>query len=168
MKSVLIFLLFGFSLLANAQKGNFAINTQASPLVFKDIDGKEVNLSKYKGKVIVLNFWNIGCTGCEQERADLNNIYQRTKNEDLVFLSVTLNKEEKIKDWLAKHPIDYPIVGNVDFMGLTGNEFFQIKCMPTTIVINKENSVVYNDCMPIFENTNGPAFEKILTESLSK
>ncbi|QHT70415.1 TlpA family protein disulfide reductase [Rhodocytophaga rosea] len=168
MKYLLIFLLFGFNLFAHAQKGNFVINTQASPLIFKDIDGVEVNLEKYKGKVIVLNFWNIGCTGCEEERADLNKIYHRTKNDKLVFLSVTMNKEEKIKDWLGKHPIDYPILGNVDFLGMKGNEFFQIQCMPTTIVIDKENRVVYNQCKTIFEKENGPAFEKLLSESLSK
>ncbi|MBC8154839.1 MAG: TlpA family protein disulfide reductase [Bacteroidetes bacterium] len=140
------------------------IGKKAPVLEFKDMDGKPVSLEYLKGNVIVLNFWNIGCKGCEKERETLNWLSDSLKGQPIKFVSITLNSKEKMTDWLAKHPINYEFVGNVDFMGIAGPSFFNYRCMPTTVVIDHNGVVQYNQCGPIIGKENGNKFANLLTK----
>ncbi len=140
------------------------IGKAAPVLEFKDMDGKQLSLEHLKGNVIVLNFWNIGCVGCEQERETLNKLNHSLSQQPIKFVSITMNKKEKIGTWLEKHPISYEFVGNVDFMGITGPSFFNYKCMPTTVVIDRKGVVRYNQCGPIIGPKEGKKFSALLTK----
>ncbi|AYQ31491.1 TlpA disulfide reductase family protein [Runella sp. SP2] len=132
----------------------------APKLEFKDMSGELVSLEHLKGNVLVLNFWNIGCKGCEQERETLNWLSDSLKNQSVKFISITLNHPIKQREWFDKHPISYQIVGNVDFMGIQGPSFFNYRCMPTTVVIGKDGVVKYNQCGPIIGKEAALAFTK--------
>ena len=152
------------ALFAQSTVDPLVISKMAPVLEFKDMDGKLISLEHLKGNVIVLNFWNIGCKGCEQERETLNWLSDSLKHQPIKFVSVTMNKEEKMTTWLEKHPIRYEFVGNVDFMGLTGPSFFNYRCMPTTVVIDRKGVVQYNQCGPIIGSKEGRKFSALLTK----
>lgn len=154
------------TLTANAQSATnpLQLGKKAPVLEFNDMDGKLVSLEHLKGNVIVLNFWNIGCKGCEQERETLNWLSDSLKGQSIKFVSVTLNVKEKITDWLEKHPVTYELVGNIDFMGVAGPSFFNYRCMPTTVVIDRGGVVRYNQCGPIMGKEDGNKFASLLTK----
>jgi peroxiredoxin len=149
---------------AQSKKDPFPLETKAPVLEFKDMDSKIISLEHLKGNVIVLNFWNMGCVGCEQERETLNWLSDSLLNRPIKFVSITLNKKEKISAWLTKHPISYEFVGNVDFMGLSGPSFFNYQCMPTTVVIDQNGIVRYNQCRPIVGQKEGRKFAELLSK----
>ncbi|SFF18917.1 Peroxiredoxin [Spirosoma endophyticum] len=153
-----------FTLQAQSVTDPLPIGKNAPVLKFKDMDGKLLSLEHLKGNVIVLNFWNIGCTGCEQERQTLNWLSDSLKQQPVKFVSITMNKKENIAAWLSKHPVTYEFVGNVDFMGLRGPSFFTYNCMPTTVVIDSKGVVRYNQCGPIVGLEEGKKFAAQLTK----
>jgi thiol-disulfide isomerase/thioredoxin len=51
------------------------------------VDGKRLKLSALKGKVVVLNFWFIGCAPCIAELPALNKLVDEYKGEDVVFIA---------------------------------------------------------------------------------
>ncbi|MEM8528233.1 MAG: hypothetical protein AAGG68_26555, partial [Bacteroidota bacterium] len=59
--------------------------------------------------------------------------------------SFSVIDQEKIKDFLDKHPISWELKGGVDFIGLEDNTF-NIKCMPTNMIIDKNRNIKYFKC----------------------
>jgi peroxiredoxin len=54
----------------------------------KDLNGKKVTLSALKGKIVLINFWGLGCMSCKKEMQDLDLIYTHYEPQGLVILSI--------------------------------------------------------------------------------
>ena len=161
-------IMFAFETMIYAQKmpiDPLPVGEKAPKLQFSDRSGKIIHLEQSEGEVMVLNFWGIGCKGCEEERETLNWLSDSLKNQSVRFVSITINQPTKQKTWFDAHPIAYEIVGNVDFLGITGSSFFNYTCMPTTVVIGKNGVVKYNQCGAIVRNEELKAFLGLLTEN---
>ncbi|MEO9870467.1 peroxiredoxin family protein [Ekhidna sp.] len=151
-----------------AQIGFLKVNERFEDNTFTTMDGEQVILDSIHNKVFVMNFWNIGCTGCEQERTFLNELYHNYKNQDVVFWSITMTSKEKLDSYLKKHPIDWEVKGGIDFLGFKGDQTFLVNCIPTTILIDKERNVIYSQCGTILEGESGDYFMKLIDGALSK
>jgi thiol-disulfide isomerase/thioredoxin len=86
-----------------------------APLQFtlKDMNGVDVKLSNFKGKVILLNFWATWCGPCRAEIPSLVEL-QRQYGKDLVVLGVSVDDPiEKLKPYATEMKMNYPVlVGN--------------------------------------------------------
>jgi thiol-disulfide isomerase/thioredoxin len=102
----LAFFLFSFITLPQAQADSFddlsdhiknyrkITNTPIAPdLPFQAKDGSLVQLSDYRGKVIVLNLWATWCPPCIKEMPNLNNLATFFKNEDLVVIALASGRQ---------------------------------------------------------------------------
>ena len=70
-----------------------------------DINGNRLTRTELKGKVLVLNFWFIGCSPCEMERPSLNDLTKvYADNKDVVFISFAKNDKEQLTKFLAENP----------------------------------------------------------------
>src|SRR5687767_204489 len=59
----------------------------------KDIAGKDVRLSQYKGQVVLLNFWATWCKPCRVEIPSLIALYRDYKDQGFVVLGVSVDSE---------------------------------------------------------------------------
>jgi len=91
--------------------GDFAVG-MAAPLNFtlKDINGVDVTLGSFTGKVILINFWATWCGPCRIEIPDLIELQTKYK-DDLVILGVSVDDSaEKMKPYAAEMKINYPLL----------------------------------------------------------
>lgn len=106
----------------------------------KDLDGKDVKLSDYKGKVVILNFWAVWCKYCIEEMPDLNALNKDLqKDNDAVILAVNVQEPiDKVKNYLKTNNIDLKVVLDSD-----GNisKTYGVEGYPTTFIINKDGSL---------------------------
>lgn len=80
-------------------------------LTFKDMNGSEVKLADYKGKVILLNVWATWCGPCELEIPELVETYSKYKDQGLVVLGVSLDDPpETLRAYAPKKQMNYPIL----------------------------------------------------------
>jgi peroxiredoxin len=78
------------------------------------LDGKTISRADLKGKVVVLNFWFIGCPVCLAHKPGLNDLAGRFKGQDdVVFLAMTGDSVSAVKRYLAKEQFDYQQAANV-------------------------------------------------------
>jgi peroxiredoxin len=107
----------------------------------KDLDGKAVKLSDFAGKVVVVNFFATWCPPCRWEIPQFNDL-QKKYGADVQFIGVSLDEEgvEKVKEWRAKHPVEYPIVmTDADRKIL---DTYDVKsAIPVTFVIDRTGTV---------------------------
>ncbi len=105
-------------------------------------DGKEVKLSDYKGKVILLDFWATWCPPCVKSVPDLIAIHSEFEGEAVV-IGVSLDKEtnsdKDVAPFIEKFGINYPVV-----MGdkAIANAYGGVEAIPTMFVIDQKGNIV--------------------------
>ena len=80
-------------------------------LTFKDMNGYEVRLADYKGKVILLNVWATWCGPCELEIPELVEAYTKYKDKGVIVLGISLDDQpETLRAYALKEPMNYPLL----------------------------------------------------------
>jgi peroxiredoxin len=109
-----------------------------------DASGHKVQLSKYKGKVVLLDFWATWCTGCKEEIPWFVEFAARYRKNGLAVLGVSMDEDgwKVVKPFLAeKMKIPYPIVIGDDAMA---QQFGGIQNMPVTLLIDRQGRIAYS------------------------
>jgi thiol-disulfide isomerase/thioredoxin len=115
---------------------------KAAPLHFtlKDMNGVDVKLAAFKGKVILLNFWATWCGPCKAEIPSLVEL-QEQYGDDLVVLGFSVDDPvEKMRPYAEEYKINYPLlVGN-------GREdvqeaFGPLYGIPVSVIIDREGRI---------------------------
>ena len=124
-----------FKLVRPRQEG-----TAAPPFNAPTIDGKAISTNDLKGKVLVLNFWFIGCPGCMEEIPKLNSLAAKYHDNDNVrFIAIAPNTPEELRKFLTRQKFDYEMVGSA----LSIANLFNFSGYPRNIVIGKDGRIVY-------------------------
>lgn len=135
---------------------------EPSSFQITDIDGTSYDLETLKGKVVVFNFWGIQCRPCKREIPQLNNLVKQYANhDDVVFLAISSDRKEKLKEFLQHTKFDYQLVSEMDYLI---NKILDYKGLiwPSHAVLNKEGKVVFQYL------GSHPVIEEMLAESIDK
>jgi thiol-disulfide isomerase/thioredoxin len=125
-----------------AAEGACAANAKSAPLNYtiKDMNGVDVKLSSFKGKVIVLNFWATWCGPCKAEIPALVEL-QKQYAKDLVILGFSVDDPvEKLKPFAAQYKINYPVLvglGREDVQDAYG----PLYGIPMTFFISRDGKI---------------------------
>jgi len=85
------------------------INTPAPDFTLNDLQGQQVTLSAYRGKVVLLNFWSTSCPPCVAEIPSLVSLHRELKGQGLVVLGIALDATEKpVRELVSRLKADYP------------------------------------------------------------
>ena len=112
----------------------------ASPLTLKDLDGRTVRLSDYRGKVVLINFWATWCPPCRAEMPDLIRLQREHGKEGLQIIGITYPPERKarVRRFARSVKVNYPIVlGTRELKA----RFSSDETLPLTVVINRDGKV---------------------------
>lgn len=106
---------------------------------FVDLNGNVYNSETCKGKLLVLNFWFIGCTACQREMPFLNKLVASYKNRnDVLFVSIVPDKEKQLKLFLNKTPFAYAIIPD---KSLYVRDTLNIQMFPTQMIVDKNGLI---------------------------
>src|SRR6202161_3443970 len=85
---------------AGLAQGGCSADAKAANLnfAFKDLQGKSVTLSDYKGKVILLDFWATWCPPCRKEIPGFVDLYRTYKSRGLVVIGVSMDDNDDTPD----------------------------------------------------------------------
>jgi thiol-disulfide isomerase/thioredoxin len=111
------------------------------PWTLKDLSGKTVSLSDFKGKVVVLDIWATWCPPCRAESPhfiELQNEF-KDKGVTVVGLSVDSTGPEAVAKFVQENKMNYPIVMADE---ATATAYGADQGIPLTIVIDKNGQVV--------------------------
>jgi peroxiredoxin len=113
---------------------------QAPDFALKDVNGKTVRLSDYRGKVVLLDFWATWCGPCRIEIPWFMDLERRNKDKGFAVLGVSMDDEgwEVVKPFLSDLGVNYRVViGNEETSQLYGG----VDALPTTFLIDRAGKI---------------------------
>lgn len=138
----LIFILMSVSMFGVSEQSK---KVEVPNIILFDQNGKQHNLSEYKGKVVFINFWASWCHYCVEEIPYLEKI-SKEKAKDIVVLGIAGPKskenpknpdisKDKLLKFIKSKGITYPIL--FDESGKYFAEY-GIRFFPTSFIVNRE------------------------------
>ena len=112
----------------------------APDLKAKDVNGTELSLEAYKGKVVLLNFWATWCGPCRAEIPSLIRIQEAYKDRlQIIGMDVDDDDEEQLRAFVKEKGINYPVAMTSGPVRLA---YGGIAALPTMFIVNRDGKVV--------------------------
>jgi cytochrome c biogenesis protein CcmG/thiol:disulfide interchange protein DsbE len=125
--------------LIRTQQGPVGVGSRVPSFTLTTFDGRSISVDELRGQVVLINFWASWCKPCEQEAAELEQAYQRFKDEGVVFLGVDyVDTEPEARAYLAKFGLTYP---NGPDLRTRISQDFRIRGVPETYVIRPDGII---------------------------
>jgi thiol-disulfide isomerase/thioredoxin len=113
------------------------------PLALKDLFGVEQNLSAYRGRIVVLNFWATYCLPCRKEMPDLaaiQNEYAALGVQVIGASSDTLEDRAKVLQFIKETKLNFPV-----WVGASAADMLRFglgSALPGTVILGRDGKVV--------------------------
>ncbi len=103
-----------------------------------DIEGKQVRLKDFKGKVVLLEFWATWCPPCRLSVPELQELHERMEGEDFKIIAITVDDSlQRVRRFVREKGVTYTVV--MDDKGV--DDAYGVYSIPTTILLDKEGNV---------------------------
>lgn len=107
-----------------------------------DIDGRQRDITEWKGKVVVLNFWATWCPPCRRELPTFKALQTEYGPQGVQFVGISLDRDELVRDYARIEGLNYPqLVGPskaLELGQLLGNK---MGALPFTVVVDREGRI---------------------------
>lgn len=114
---------------------------------YQNLQGEVIHSEELKDKLVVINSWFVGCTGCKQEEENLRKLTQELSDyENIVFLSFAMSSPQKIERYFSKRGDFGYQTASVERKWLENN--FKVRLSPTHFII-RDGVLVEKISMPI-------------------
>ncbi len=106
-------------------------------------NGVNQDLSQFKGKIIVLNFWATWCPPCREEIPELAELYAEYKNKNVVVLGIAVDTLLAVREFKKAMPISYPVLVSEDEGSILNTQLGNNQeVLPYTVIINANGKVL--------------------------
>jgi len=111
---------------------------------FPDLDGEHTSISRWRGKVMVVNFWATWCTPCREEIPSFVQIQDEFSGKNVQFVGIAADQADKVSAFSREIQVNYPLlIGNMAALDLSVKLGNRISALPFTVVIDREGHLVH-------------------------
>lgn len=138
------------------------VGQTAPEIALPDPDGKEIKLSSFRGKYVLVDFWASWCVPCRQENPNVVSAYQKFKNKNFTILGVSLDRPGQKEAWLKAIKDDqltWSHISDLQFWNSAVVPLYGIEGIPYNVLVDPEGKI-------IAESLRGAALEAKLSELL--
>ena len=140
----------------------------APDLSGKTIDGKQLDVSSYKGKIVVLNVWGSWCAPCRAEAPGFQKVYQDLKGKGVQFVGIntrdtsTANALAFDKEYGVTYPSLYDPTGKLMLRFKRGT--LNPQAIPSTLVLDRDGKIADRSLAALSEEKLRSMIDPVLAE----
>jgi peroxiredoxin len=142
---------------------------EAAPaLSGKTVDGADLSVSDYKGKIVVLNIWGSWCSPCRAEATNLVNVANATKSKGVQFIGINtrdLQTAQAVafeKRYDVTYPSLYDPTGKLILRFPKGS--LNPQAIPTTIILDRQGKIAVRALKALTESELSKALDPLIAE----
>jgi peroxiredoxin len=135
----------------------------APDFILNDATGRSVQLSSYKGKVVILNFWATWCGGCKVEIPWFIDFQKAYFDRGFQVLGVSFDDDgwKLVKPFIAAKKVNYPVmIGDSRTAALYGG----VQALPVSFMIDKSGHIAATHLGVVGKSDYQAEIEKLLRE----
>lgn len=138
------------------------VGKEAPDFSMPDVNGKEVKLSSFRGKYVLVDFWASWCGPCRSENPNLVNAYNKFKGKNFTVLGVSLDRPGQKDKWLQAIKDDqlaWTNISDLQYWSSAVVPLYGFEGIPFNVLVDPQGKV-------IGEGLRGPQLEEKLVEVL--
>jgi thiol-disulfide isomerase/thioredoxin len=113
----------------------------APGLALKDIEGRAHELTDYRGKVVLVNFWATWCEPCRQEMPSIQRLSQKLAGKPFVVLAVNVDEpESRVRNFLNQTRFDLPVLLDIN---KSATREWGARLLPVTFLVGPDGRLRY-------------------------
>jgi thiol-disulfide isomerase/thioredoxin len=133
-----------FEKIRQKMKNIIGLEKTAKDFTVKLYQGKDFQLSKQKGKVVLIDFWATWCGPCRKEIPNLKQYYQAFKGKGFEIIGISLDKQEKqLKEYLETEKLPWKISYSGKFWNDDTARLYNVHSIPSYWLIDKKGILRY-------------------------
>jgi thiol-disulfide isomerase/thioredoxin len=110
----------------------------------KDLQGVDISPAKFKGKVLLLDFWATWCAPCRQEMPNVKAVYNKYNSKGFEIVGISLDRKRGDLDtYIAKNDISWPQFFDGKYYQNELAVKYGIMSIPATFLIDKKGKIRY-------------------------
>jgi len=103
------------------------------------LKGEQISLSQFRGKIVMVNFWQSTCSNCGEEMPYLQAIYNKWPHDKLEILAVSVGEKAAfVQSFVETRGLTFPALLDSDE---AVSEIYQISRFPTTFFVNADGII---------------------------
>lgn len=161
-------MVFGLAISSACSSASIVTSTEAHAgdvlapdFTLRDINKKEVKLSDFRGKVVLINFWATWCQPCQAEMPHLQAIYDEFKEKGFEVLSISIDEARdasKVKPLIRRGKYTFPVL--LDKQTKVIPLYNPDQTLPYNALVDKEGKLVWTKL------SYAPGEERLLREKV--
>ena len=116
------------------------IGKPAPDFQFSNPDGQSVSLSDFRGKPVLINFWQIRCPDCRSEMPYIQQVYDEWSDKGLVILAINMGESSsKVSEFMKSYNLSFPVL--LDKGGNVAQKYNIRGRIPVTFFIDEDGII---------------------------
>nr|WP_314630512.1 TlpA disulfide reductase family protein [uncultured Noviherbaspirillum sp.] len=112
-----------------------------APMVLADMAGREVDLSSFRGEVVLVNFWATWCEPCREEMPSLQRLQQKLGGKGLRVLAVNVGEgAPRIRQFLERTPVALTILRDAESETMKA---WRVRMLPASFLVDRRGMLRY-------------------------
>lgn len=113
---------------------------EAADFTLADLNGNTVSLKDFRGKKVYLNFWASWCPPCRREMPDIQKVYEKYQDKDLVVLTVNLGEDKNtVENFINRNNYSFRVLLD-PYQSVA--QAYDITSIPVSYFIDREGNIV--------------------------